>query len=79
MFVLINTGIHTLKYGYYALAALGPRVRPYLRRKRYITVLQIAQFVICGTYGCLLYYKQTVIYRFHHKNRWTVGPNADNA
>ena len=59
MFVLINTGIHTLMYGYYALAALGPRVRPYLRWKRYITVLQIAQFVICGTYGCLLYYKQT--------------------
>jgi len=59
MFALINTGIHTLMYGYYALAALGPRVRPYLRWKRYLTVLQIAQFVICGTYGCLLYYKQT--------------------
>ncbi|CAG2174849.1 unnamed protein product, partial [Oppiella nova] len=48
MFVLINTGIHTLMYGYYALAALGPRVRPYLQWKRYLTVLQIAQFVICG-------------------------------
>ncbi|XP_054158432.1 elongation of very long chain fatty acids protein AAEL008004-like [Oppia nitens] len=59
MFVLLNSAIHTLMYSYYALAAFGPAVRPYLWWKRYLTLFQIMQFVICGSYGCLLYYKQT--------------------
>ena len=38
-------------YSYYFLASLGPRVRPYLWWKRYLTQLQLAQFafiVVCA-------------------------------
>ena len=37
---VINSSIHVLMYGYYFLAALGPRVQRYLWWKRYLTRLQ---------------------------------------
>ncbi|KAH6929093.1 hypothetical protein HPB50_023391 [Hyalomma asiaticum] len=43
--LLINQAVHVIMYTYYFLAALGPAVRPYLWWKRYLTRLQIAQFV----------------------------------
>jgi len=42
----LNTFVHTVMYLYYLLAALGPRVRPYLWWKRYLTKLQLTQFVL---------------------------------
>lgn len=48
-FMLMNSFLHILMYGYYGLAALGPAVRPYLWWKKYITILQIVQF---GLLGC---------------------------
>jgi elongation of very long chain fatty acids protein 7 len=59
MFLIINSFIHVMMYSYYALAAFGPRVRKYLWWKKYITIAQILQFVICGIYGAILYYIQT--------------------
>lgn len=44
-FALINSFLHVLMYSYYGLSALGPSVRPYLWWKRYLTALQIAQFL----------------------------------
>lgn len=41
----VNAFVHVVMYSYYFLAALGPSVRKYLWWKRYITQLQIAQFV----------------------------------
>ncbi|XP_043217006.1 elongation of very long chain fatty acids protein 2-like [Amphibalanus amphitrite] len=41
---VINSFVHCVMYGYYLLASLGPRVRPYLWWKRYLTQLQLAQF-----------------------------------
>ncbi len=38
-------------YAYYGLAAFGPHMQPYLWWKRYITQLQIVQFVLLGLYG----------------------------
>src|SRR5699024_3369758 len=43
---LMNSFIHTAMYSYYALAALGPAMQKYLWWKRYLTQLQIAQFVV---------------------------------
>ena len=43
---LLNAIVHTCMYSYYFLSALGPWVRPYLWWKPYITLIQIAQFVI---------------------------------
>lgn len=36
---LANSGVHVLMYGYYAAAALGPKVRPWLWWKKYLTQL----------------------------------------
>ncbi|KAJ8309202.1 hypothetical protein KUTeg_014076 [Tegillarca granosa] len=46
----INAFVHTVMYLYYGLAALGPSVQKYLWWKKYITTLQLAQFVIVITH-----------------------------
>ncbi|XP_015113965.1 elongation of very long chain fatty acids protein AAEL008004 [Diachasma alloeum] len=45
-FGLLNTFVHIVMYGYYLLAALGPKVQPYLWWKKYLTTLQMVQFVL---------------------------------
>ena len=42
----LNMGIHTIMYFYYFLAALGPQVQKYLWWKKYLTKLQMVQFVV---------------------------------
>ncbi|XP_071527229.1 very long chain fatty acid elongase AAEL008004-like [Panulirus ornatus] len=43
---VLNAFVHTVMYTYYLLAAMGPRVRPYLWWKKYLTSLQMIQFTI---------------------------------
>ncbi|KAG9510993.1 Elongation of very long chain fatty acids protein 4 [Fragariocoptes setiger] len=57
--VAVNCFVHVLMYSYYALAALGPHIQRYLWWKKYLTMIQLAQFaagVTCGIYlivsGC---------------------------
>nr|XP_042905117.1 elongation of very long chain fatty acids protein 7 isoform X4 [Parasteatoda tepidariorum] len=47
----INLSTHMILYLYYGLAAIGLRVKKYLRWKKYLTLLQIMQFIIILTYG----------------------------
>lgn len=54
LFAMLNSFCHILMYTYYALAALGPKVRAYLWWKPYITQTQLVQFMIIGIYGILL-------------------------
>ncbi|ELU06920.1 hypothetical protein CAPTEDRAFT_218353 [Capitella teleta] len=42
---MLNSFIHTLMYTYYGLAGLGPHMQRYLWWKRYMTRLQLIQFV----------------------------------
>ncbi|XP_050437307.1 elongation of very long chain fatty acids protein AAEL008004-like isoform X2 [Adelges cooleyi] len=44
-FGLLNTFVHIIMYTYYLLAALGPQVQKYLWWKKYLTSLQMVQFV----------------------------------
>ncbi|GIY07683.1 elongation of very long chain fatty acids protein 4, partial [Caerostris extrusa] len=44
MCIGINAFIHCAMYSYYALAAFGPKVTKYLWWKKYITLIQLAQF-----------------------------------
>jgi hypothetical protein len=44
---LFNSFIHVVMYTYYGLAALGPRVQPYLWWKRYLTKLQVLTSFFC--------------------------------
>ncbi|TPP65765.1 Elongation of very long chain fatty acids protein 4 [Fasciola gigantica] len=50
--VLTNGSVHVVMYTYYALAALGPAWRKYLWWKRYLTILQMIQFVY-GIASCI--------------------------
>lgn len=44
--VCANAFVHTVMYMYYFLSTFGPRVKRYLWWKKYLTMLQMAQFVI---------------------------------
>lgn len=46
MGICFNSFIHIIMYSYYFLSALGPSVQKYLWWKKYLTRLQIAQFII---------------------------------
>jgi elongation of very long chain fatty acids protein 7 len=43
-------------YGYYFLAALGPNIQKYLWWKRYLTQLQLAQFVTLFFHAMQLFF-----------------------
>ncbi|KAI1281922.1 Elongation of very long chain fatty acids protein 4 [Halotydeus destructor] len=43
---VVNCFVHVIMYGYYALAALGPKVQRYLWWKKYLTILQLVQFTM---------------------------------
>ncbi|KAI3368843.1 hypothetical protein L3Q82_025824 [Scortum barcoo] len=43
---LVNTFVHVVMYSYYGLAAFGPHMQKYLWWKRYITSLQLLQFLL---------------------------------
>lgn len=45
IFPLINTVVHTIMYSYYLLATF-PSIRPFLGWKKYLTQMQIVQFLI---------------------------------
>lgn len=42
---MINSFVHIFMYAYYGLAVFGESVRPYLFWKRYLTQMQLVQFV----------------------------------
>nr|WPT09942.1 elongation of very long chain fatty acids 4 protein [Namalycastis rhodochorde] len=43
---MMNSFIHVIMYTYYGLAALGPQFQKYLWWKRYLTRIQLVQFVL---------------------------------
>lgn len=45
-FGFLNTFVHILMYAYYMLAAMGPRVQRFLWWKKYLTLVQMVQFVL---------------------------------
>lgn len=47
---LVNSFVHIIMYSYYGLAAIGPHMQKYLWWKRYITSLQLVQFVLFLVY-----------------------------
>lgn len=42
---MVNSFVHVIMYLYYALAACGPSVHKYLYWKKYLTMLQMLQFI----------------------------------
>lgn len=52
LLALINQGVHIIMYSYYFLASF-PSVQPYLGWKRYLTLIQIIQFIVVGIHMCI--------------------------
>ncbi|NXO93735.1 ELOV4 protein, partial [Certhia brachydactyla] len=48
---MLNSFVHIFMYAYYALASLGPRMRRHLWWKRYLTILQLCQFVAIAAHS----------------------------
>ena len=42
----LNSLVHVFMYSYYFLASLGPQMQKYLWWKKYLTTLQMIQFII---------------------------------
>lgn len=53
-----NAGVHTVMYLYYFLSAFGPKMQPYLWWKKYLTRLQMVQFVCVFLHALLPLYFQ---------------------
>ncbi|XP_071486804.1 very long chain fatty acid elongase 4-like [Diadema antillarum] len=54
---MVNCLIHVLMYGYYFLSALGPSIQPYLWWKKYLTSLQLVQFVVVLIHSLIVLYQ----------------------
>nr|XP_002122915.1 elongation of very long chain fatty acids protein 7-like [Ciona intestinalis] len=46
----LNSFVHVIMYFYYGMAALGPTYRKYIWWKKYVTAIQLIQFVIIFTH-----------------------------
>lgn len=53
---LINSLVHVIMYFYYYLSSLGPQYYKYLWWKKYITLIQLAQFAIKLVHAMQVYY-----------------------
>jgi len=51
-----NAGVHTVMYLYYFLSAFGPKMQPFLWWKKYLTRLQMIQFVCVFIHALLPLY-----------------------
>lgn len=53
-FGFLNSGVHIVMYLYYLLAAFGPGMQKYLWWKKYLTMMQMTQFVMVFVHGVQL-------------------------
>ncbi|XP_014610682.1 PREDICTED: elongation of very long chain fatty acids protein AAEL008004 [Polistes canadensis] len=47
---ILNSTVHIIMYSYYLISALGPKYKKYLWWKKYMTVVQLIQFIIMMIY-----------------------------
>ncbi|XP_055694546.1 elongation of very long chain fatty acids protein 4-like [Lutzomyia longipalpis] len=53
--LMFNSGVHVVMYLYYGLSTLGPNVAKYLWWKKYLTMIQMIQFLIGMTIQVVSY------------------------
>jgi len=56
LFGFLNSFIHMVMYTYYLLAAMGPQFKKYLWWKKYLTKMQMAQFITVLLHSCQLFF-----------------------
>ncbi|XP_066548655.1 elongation of very long chain fatty acids protein 1a isoform X2 [Amia ocellicauda] len=60
---LVNSVVHVIMYFYYGLAAAGPRFRKYLWWKKYMTAIQLVQFVLISIHASQYYFMDKCDYQ----------------
>ncbi|XP_064472828.1 very long chain fatty acid elongase AAEL008004-like [Ornithodoros turicata] len=63
--ICLNSFVHVFMYSYYLLSLLGPSVKKYLWWKRYLTQLQIVQFLILCPHGIVPLFKDCGYPKMH--------------
>ncbi|XP_067218675.1 elongation of very long chain fatty acids protein 1a [Chanodichthys erythropterus] len=60
---LVNACVHVIMYTYYGLAAAGPRFQKYLWWKKYMTAIQLIQFVLVSVHISQYYFMEKCEYQ----------------
>ncbi|XP_034470320.1 elongation of very long chain fatty acids protein 1a [Hippoglossus hippoglossus] len=60
---MVNAGIHVIMYSYYGLSAAGPRFQKYLWWKKYMTAIQLVQFVLVSVHISQYYFMEKCDYQ----------------
>ncbi|XP_059472455.1 elongation of very long chain fatty acids protein 7-like [Neocloeon triangulifer] len=56
LIVLLNSLIHVIMYAYYFLAGLGPKMQKYLWWKKYLTSMQLVQFLFTLSHAAVVFH-----------------------
>ncbi|XP_016357736.1 elongation of very long chain fatty acids protein 1a [Sinocyclocheilus anshuiensis] len=60
---MVNACVHVIMYTYYGLAAAGPRFQKYLWWKKYLTAIQLIQFVLVSVHISQYYFMEKCEYQ----------------
>ncbi|KAF2369239.1 ELO family [Trinorchestia longiramus] len=72
-FGFLNTFVHIVMYFYYMVAAMGPRYQKYIWWKKYLTTLQIVQFVLIFIHAFQLVFREC---NYPSAFMWWIGGHA---
>ncbi|KAG7264431.1 hypothetical protein CRUP_011911, partial [Coryphaenoides rupestris] len=61
---MLNSVVHIIMYSYYGLTAMGPSYQKYLWWKKYLTTIQLIQFVMVTTHICQYFFLKDCPYQF---------------
>ncbi|KAJ8260843.1 hypothetical protein COCON_G00165660 [Conger conger] len=61
---LLNSVVHVIMYSYYAMSALGPAYQKYLWWKKYMTTIQLVQFVLVTAHIGQFFFMKDCPYQF---------------
>ncbi|XP_053529638.1 elongation of very long chain fatty acids protein 1a isoform X2 [Ictalurus punctatus] len=60
---MINAMVHVIMYSYYGLSAAGPRFQKYLWWKKYMTAIQLTQFIVVSVHISQYYFMENCEYQ----------------
>lgn len=60
---MINSCVHVIMYFYYGLSAAGPRFQKFLWWKKYMTAIQLIQFVLVSLHATQWYFMESCDYQ----------------
>uniref|UniRef100_A0A3P8R3K1 Elongation of very long chain fatty acids protein 1 n=1 Tax=Astatotilapia calliptera TaxID=8154 RepID=A0A3P8R3K1_ASTCA len=61
---MVNSSVHVVMYFYYGLSAAGPHFQKFLWWKKYMTAIQLIQFVLVSLHATQYYFMSSCDYQF---------------